>query len=25
VRAPDHGDVADHADPAAFHDGRDVL
>lgn len=25
VRAPDHGDQADHADPAAFHDGRDVL
>lgn len=25
VRAPDHGDLADHADPAAFHDGRDVL
>lgn len=25
VRAPDHGDVADHADPAAFHEGRDVL
>ena len=23
--APDHGDQADHADPAAFHDGRDVL
>lgn len=25
LRSPDTGDVADHADPEAFHAGRDVL
>ena len=25
ARSPDRGDHADHANPAAFHEGRDVL